>query len=199
VQKWTRQLPPVQIAAAPGTLRSSCRRPTPTRRGSRASPAPCTRHRAISTSDEARYGPNPTDSKGNPSRTNGPTNLSDPTERRKNPRGKDGKEHLRPEAGALLHGPELGLLPLGRDLLLELLRLAALRLLRLLRLPYPLDVAEGPRVPSLLVQELERHGCSPASVPPARNPNPSGKLASLLFPGDHKSTTGVTRRRGRMR
>jgi hypothetical protein len=56
VQKWTRQLPPVQIAAALGTLRSSCRWPTPTRRGSRASPAPCTSHRAISTSDEARCG-----------------------------------------------------------------------------------------------------------------------------------------------
>lgn len=102
------------------------------------------------------------------------------------------KKHLRPEAGALLHGPELGLLLLGGDLLLELLRLAALRLLRLLRLPYPLDVAEGPRVPPLLVQELERHGWSPASAPPARNPNPnpSGGLASLPFPGERNGGRG---------
>ena len=100
--------------------------------------------------------PSPPDiqSKRNPSRT---ITRSDPV-KRSGEKKERRTRHLRPEAGALLHGPELGLLLLGGDLLLELLRLALLRLLRLLRLPYPLDVAEGPRVPPLLVQELERHG-----------------------------------------
>jgi len=99
VQKWTQQLPPVQIAAAPGTLPSSCRRPTPTRRGSPASPAPCTSHRAISTSDEARNGSNPIESKPNPRRTERPPSQIQPSEGEKNTERRMGKKNtygLRP-------------------------------------------------------------------------------------------------------
>lgn len=53
--------------------------------------------------------------------------------------------------------PELCPLPLLLDLLAEILELLLLGVVLLLRLPHVLDVAEAPRVPSLLVQKLQRH------------------------------------------
>lgn len=56
-----------------------------------------------------------------------------------------------------LEKPELIAFSLLLDLLAEFLQLLLLRLVLLLRLPYVLYVPEAPRVPSLLVQELQRH------------------------------------------
>ncbi|CAL9774396.1 unnamed protein product [Musa acuminata subsp. burmannicoides] len=56
-----------------------------------------------------------------------------------------------------LEEKELGILALILDLLAELLELALLGLVLLLRLPHVLDVAEAPRVPSVLVQKLQCH------------------------------------------
>lgn len=56
-----------------------------------------------------------------------------------------------------LEKPELIAFSLLLDLLAEFLQLLLLPLVLLLRLPYVLYVPEAPRVPSLLVQELQRH------------------------------------------
>lgn len=58
---------------------------------------------------------------------------------------------------------ELGALALFLDLLAELLELALLGLVLLLGLPDRLQVSEAARVPSLLVQKLQRHRLLPLS------------------------------------
>ncbi|KAK2982379.1 hypothetical protein RJ640_012581 [Escallonia rubra] len=81
-------------------------------------------------------------------------NLKNPNNKK---RGEENEIDLRDEASLFLEKAELGALTLLLDLLAELLQLLLFGVVLLLRLPHVLYVPKAARVPSLLVQKLQRH------------------------------------------